>query len=206
MRRPATSCSAWARAGSRASTSRSASTSPAIGPRIDRLVSAVETLRALWSPGAASLPGVTRDDPFYPLRGAVNAPRPRTSGGPPIYLGGQGPRGIRLAARLGTGWLQPGNKAGDVAYLREKRDALHAALEAEGRDPASFDIVGQVFVTSEAASRRAAVDAGRAMVAAGATHIVVGMPAALGPSGLDDVVRDCLAPLRDATTAVPTGS
>ena len=36
---------------------------PPIGPRIDRLVSAVATLRALWSSAAGELPGVTRDDP-----------------------------------------------------------------------------------------------------------------------------------------------
>lgn len=178
---------------------------PPIGARIDRLVSAVETLRALWSPGAATPPGVTRDDPFYPLRGAVNAPAPRTRGGPPIYLGGQGPRGIRLAARTAAGWLQPGNEAGDVAYLIHKRDALHAALEAEGRDPATFDIVGQVAVGRDRASRRAAVDAAGAMIAAGATHIILGMPAALGPAGLDDLASDCLLPLRDVAVASAAG-
>jgi alkanesulfonate monooxygenase SsuD/methylene tetrahydromethanopterin reductase-like flavin-dependent oxidoreductase (luciferase family) len=178
---------------------------PSIGPRIDRLVSAVATLRALWSPTAAAPPGVTRDDAFYPLRGAVNAPPPRTAGGPPIYLGGQGPRGIRLAARSAAGWLQPGNQAGDVAYLTEKRDALHAALETEGRDPAAFDIVGQVTVGRDAESRRAAVDAGRAMIAAGASHVILGMPAALGPAGLDDLARDCLVPLRDVALAARAG-
>src|SRR5215218_7523691 len=50
---------------------------PPIGPRIDRLVSAVATLEALFS-GPASRPGgVTRDDAFYPLAGATNMPGPR---------------------------------------------------------------------------------------------------------------------------------
>ena len=171
---------------------------PPIGPRIDRLVSAVETLRALWSPAAAAPPGVTRPDPFYPLRDAVNAPPPRTAGGPPIYLGGQGPRGLRLAARAGAGWLLPGTHAGNVSYFAEKRDALLAAMEAEGRDPATFDLVGQVTTGSTAASRREAVTAARGLVAAGATHVVFGMPAALGPAGLDVVAAECQAPLRDA--------
>src|SRR5205814_1763594 len=90
---------------------------PPIGPRIDRLVSAVETLRALFSSSAAEPPGLTRPDPFYPLEGAVNAPPPLTPGGPPLYLGGQGPRGIRLAARLGAGWLLPGTHAGQHLLL-----------------------------------------------------------------------------------------
>jgi alkanesulfonate monooxygenase SsuD/methylene tetrahydromethanopterin reductase-like flavin-dependent oxidoreductase (luciferase family) len=172
---------------------------PPIGRRIDRLVSAVETLRALWSTDAAAPPGVTREDPFYPLRGAVNAPGPRTPGGPPIYLGGQGPRGIRLAARAASGWLQPGTHAGNVPYFTEKRTELVAALEAEGRDPDAFDVVAQVGTGTTAASRREAVEAARASVAAGATHVVLGMPAQLGPAGLDEVVADCLVPLRGAT-------
>ena len=171
---------------------------PPIGPRIDRLESAVAVLDALFSPSAAAPLGVTRPDPFYPLAGATNMPPPLTPGGPPLYLGGQGPRGIRLAARVAAGWLQPGNQAGDVPYLAEKRDALVPALEAEGRDPATFDVVGQVATGTTATSRREAVDAARGLMGAGATHIILGMPAALGPAGLDDVVRECLDPLRDA--------
>ena len=34
------------------------------------------------------------------------------------------------------------------------------------------------------------------MVAAGATEMVVGIPAALGPRGLEDAHRDVLGPLR----------
>ncbi|HUQ77475.1 MAG TPA: LLM class flavin-dependent oxidoreductase [Patescibacteria group bacterium] len=170
-----------------------------IGPRIDRLVAAVETLHALFGTAAATPPGVTRPDLHYPLRDAVNAPPPRTPGGPPLYLGGQGPRGIRLAARAAAGWLLPGTHAGNVEYFAAKRDELVAALEIEGRDPAAFDVVGQVSTGTSAAARREAVGAARGLIAAGATHIVLGMPAALGPNGLDDVVRECLAPLRDAT-------
>jgi alkanesulfonate monooxygenase SsuD/methylene tetrahydromethanopterin reductase-like flavin-dependent oxidoreductase (luciferase family) len=171
---------------------------PPIGTRIDRLVSAVDTLRALWSAEAAAPPGVTRDDPFHPLQRAVSAPGPRTPGGPPIYLGGQGPRGIRLAARTASGWLQPGTHAGNVPYFREKRGELLAALEAEGRDPAGFDLVAQVGTGTTAETRREALAAATASIEAGATHLVLGMPAPLGPAGLDDVVRDCLIPLREA--------
>jgi alkanesulfonate monooxygenase SsuD/methylene tetrahydromethanopterin reductase-like flavin-dependent oxidoreductase (luciferase family) len=174
---------------------------PPIGRRIDRLVSAVDTLRALWSAEAAVPPGVIRADPFYPLAGAVNAPAPRTPGGPPIYLGGQGPRGIRLAARVAAGWLQPGVNAGDATYLREKRDLLLAALEAEGRDPAALEIAGQVMTGRTAASRAEALAAACRLVDAGATHVVLGMPAALGPTGLDEVVAEVLVPLREATAA-----
>jgi alkanesulfonate monooxygenase SsuD/methylene tetrahydromethanopterin reductase-like flavin-dependent oxidoreductase (luciferase family) len=173
---------------------------PPIGPRIDRLVSAVETIKALFSAEAAGPPGVTRDDPFFPLHRAVNAPPPRTPGGPPIYLGGQKARGIALAARAGDGWILPGTHAGNIPYFAEKRDALVTALEATGRDPGAFDVVGQVMTSGTTDSRREAVTLARGLVDAGATHVVLGLPAELGPAGLDDVARDCLVPLREAIT------
>ena len=170
---------------------------PPIGRRIDRLIAAVATLQALFSIEAATAAGVTRDDPFYPLAGAVNAPPPLTPGGPPLYLGGQRPRGIRLAARSAAGWLLPGTHAGNVPYFAQKRDEIVTALSAEERDPVGFDFVGQVGTGATAASRRDAVKACLGLVAAGATHVILGMPAALGPDGLDEVAAECLAPLRD---------
>ncbi|HYL40757.1 MAG TPA: LLM class flavin-dependent oxidoreductase, partial [Candidatus Binatus sp.] len=85
---------------------------PPIGERIDRLESAVGVLRALFSEAARHEPGVTLADRFYPLRGAVNDPPPVGPDGPPIWLGGQKRRGMALAARAGSGWLMPGNRAG----------------------------------------------------------------------------------------------
>jgi alkanesulfonate monooxygenase SsuD/methylene tetrahydromethanopterin reductase-like flavin-dependent oxidoreductase (luciferase family) len=170
---------------------------PPIGLRIDRLESAVETLRALFSAAAARPPGVIRPDPFYPLDGAVNAPPPRTPGGPPLYLGGQRPRGIRLAARTAAGWLLPGTHAGNIPYFAGKRDEILAGLAAEHRDPADFDFVGQVGTGVTAASRREALAAAIGLAEAGATHVILGMPAAIGAAGLDDVARDCLVPLRE---------
>jgi alkanesulfonate monooxygenase SsuD/methylene tetrahydromethanopterin reductase-like flavin-dependent oxidoreductase (luciferase family) len=171
---------------------------PPIGRRIDRLVSAVGAIRALFTPEAARPPGVTTLDPFYPLLHAVNAPPPLTPGGPPLYLGGQKRRGIALAASDGDGWILPGTHAGNIPYFAEKREEIVAALESELRDPAGFDIVGQVMTGPSAATRRDALEAARGLVDAGATHIVFGMPAELGPAGLDDIARECLVPLREA--------
>ncbi len=171
---------------------------PPIGERISRLESAVDTIRALFGPDSVGAPGVTRDDPFYPLSGATNLPGPLTPGGPPLYLGGQGPRGIRLAARAAQGWLLPGTEAGDHAYFSAKRDLIVRALEEAGRDPATFELVGQVVTGRDAAGRVRALEQARRIIAAGATEIVLGMPAALGPAGLDTVHRDLLPPLRDA--------
>ncbi len=169
---------------------------PPIGERIDRLISAVDVLQALFSPEAAAAPGVTRPDLFYPLAGAVNAPAPVTPGGPPIFLGGQKPRGIALAARRAAGWLLTGTEAGNVAYFADRREAILRALDAEGRDPATFEIVGQVHTGADAADRARALDQARALVAAGATEMIVGVPPALGPWALEEAHRDVLGPLR----------
>ncbi len=168
---------------------------PPIGERIDRLESAVAVLRALFSDAARGEPGVTLDDPFYPLRGAVNDPPPASSHGPPIWLGGQKRRGIALAARDASGWLLPGDRSGDVDYLADRRDALARALEAVGRDPSGFTIAGQVSCGETAADRREAVTAARAMVRAGARHVILGFKPGLGPAMLRAIATQVAEPL-----------
>lgn len=173
---------------------------PLPGPRerIDRLESAVAVLRALLSDEARAEPGVTCDDPFYPLHNAVNDPPPFGPDGPPIWLGGQKPRGIALAARAGSGWLMPGNRSGDIGYLVEKRDAMLRALEAAGRDPSGFTFAAQVACGQSAADRRVAMESGREFVKAGAQHVILGMAPALGPDVLRAIAREVAEPLAAA--------
>ena len=168
---------------------------PRIGERIDRLESAVAVLRALFSEAARREPGVTLDDPFYPLRGAVNDPPPASPAGPPIWLGGQKRRGIALAAREANGWLMPGNRAGDLDYLVEKRDAMLRALEEIGRDPAGFTFGAQVSCGASTADRTAALEAARSLVRAGAQHVILGFAPALGPSTLHAIAAEVAEPL-----------
>jgi len=170
---------------------------PPIGERIDRLRSAVRVLKALFSPAAARLPGVDLDDRFYPLRGATNEPPPVRAGGPPIWLGGQKPRGLKLAGELGDGWLLPAAGEG-VAVFGERRDAILRAMDAAGRDPGGFSFAAQVATGESAKDRRAALALGRAFVEAGATEVILGMPARLGPDGLRRVAREVAEPLRSA--------
>ena len=167
--------------------------------RIDRLESSVGVLQSLWSDAAGTPGGVTRDDPFYPLAGARGLPLPFTPGGPPIFLGGQGPRGIALAARTARGWLLPGTNAGDAVYFSEKRDEIHRALDAIGRDHATFEIVGQVNAGTDAAGHRQALEESLAFAAAGASEVILGMVPKLGPAGIEAIARELAAPLRDAT-------
>jgi alkanesulfonate monooxygenase SsuD/methylene tetrahydromethanopterin reductase-like flavin-dependent oxidoreductase (luciferase family) len=171
---------------------------PPIGERLARLESAVRVIRALHSPAAASDAGVTLDDPFYPLRGAVNRPAPRTPGGPPIWLGGQKPRGLRMAARLADGWPLPAIPQPDVSYLTERRDAILREMESIGRDPTGFEFAAQVATGTDAASRATARELASAFVRAGATHVILGMGARLGPDGLRAIAREVAEPLRES--------
>jgi len=171
---------------------------PPIGERLSRLESAVRVIRALHSPGAATDAGVTLDDPFYPLRAAVNLPAPLTRGGPPIWLGGQKPRGLRMAAALADGWPLPALPPPDVAYFAERRTAILREMEAIGRDPTGFEFAAQVWTGESAAERVAARERARGFVAAGITHVILGLPGRLGPDGLRAVAREVAEPLREA--------
>ncbi|MEX1173711.1 MAG: LLM class flavin-dependent oxidoreductase [Chloroflexota bacterium] len=174
---------------------------PPMPERFDRFESAVHVLRALWSADAAAPPGVTRPDPYHPLSGATNEPSPRTPGGPPLYLGGQKRRGLALAASVADGWLLPAVVAlgspSDLDYFSAKRDALLAALEAIGRDPATFQIVAQVPTGATRADRRWALGQAREAVERGATTVILGMPPHLGAAGVDAVAGDVAEPLRE---------
>jgi alkanesulfonate monooxygenase SsuD/methylene tetrahydromethanopterin reductase-like flavin-dependent oxidoreductase (luciferase family) len=175
---------------------------PPMPERFDRFESAVHVLRALWSAEAATPPGVTRPDRFYPLAEATNEPATLTPGGPPLWLGGQKRRGIALAAAVGDGWLLPAVVASgapsDLDYFSAKRDAILAALEEIGRDPATFEISAQVPTGTTAADRRNALAWAREAIDRGATTLILGMPARLGAAGVDLVAAEVATPLREA--------
>ena len=178
---------------------------PPMPERFDRFESAVRVLKALFSADATHEPGVTRDDTFYPLRGALNEPPPLTPGGPPIWLGGQKRRGIALAAELADGWFLPAQVsddrfASDLDYFSDRRDALLAALEKRGRDVAAFSFAAQVPTGRTRDERAQGLDKARDAVRRGATHVVLGMPPALGAAGVDDVAREVAMPLRTAVS------
>ena len=171
---------------------------PPIGERISRLESAVRVIRALHTPAAATEAGVSLDDVFYPLRGAVNLPAPRTPGGPPIWLGGQKPRGLKMAARLADGWPLPALPQPDVAYFKERKAAILREMDAIGRDPTGFQFAAQVATGEDRASRARARDAAIGFARAGVTHVILGLSGRLGPDGLRLVALEVAEPIREA--------
>ncbi len=164
--------------------------------RFDRLEHALEALRLLFSPSAAAAPGVTVENPYFPLRGATNEPSPVRPEGPAIWLGGQRRRGIALAARYAEGWPMPGNRPGDVAYFATKRDEIRRALAEAGRDPDDFTFAAQIDCGTSAETRRAALAKARRFASAGASHLILGVPAGAGPDGLATMAHEVAEPIR----------
>jgi len=162
--------------------------------RFERLVSTVGVLRAMGSRAAGGAPGVTLDDAFAPLRGATNEPPPLTPGGPPVFLGGQGPRGLRLAAEAGDGWFIPSIPFTGPEVFAERRDAILRAMAAAERDPAGFQFVAQVGAGGDPAARAEARELAITYARAGATHVSVAVPSRLGPAGLVAAAREVAEP------------
>ncbi|MFE0464197.1 LLM class flavin-dependent oxidoreductase [Kitasatospora sp. NPDC058965] len=88
------------------------------GRRTDAYLAA---LRELWSDDAPEPP----------------AARPRTPGGPPVWVGGRSEAALRRALRFGTGWHGSGVDEQDVRTVRERLATLGEELD---RDPAELTL------------------------------------------------------------------
>lgn len=71
--------------------------------RVPMLEETVAVLRKAWSGERFDHQGVK-----HKFEGAIVRPRPLTPGGPPIWLGGTGPRALARAGRIGDGLFSPG--------------------------------------------------------------------------------------------------
>jgi alkanesulfonate monooxygenase SsuD/methylene tetrahydromethanopterin reductase-like flavin-dependent oxidoreductase (luciferase family) len=120
------------------------------------------------------------------------------SGGPPLWLGGQGPRGLRIAARYADGWNYASNLDGTLEGFRERLDALRSACREIGRDPAELTISTQIIIPGDAAGRRTATERAIAYGLAGSDEILLTTPAREGAPGIRRLAAEVAAPLRDA--------
>jgi alkanesulfonate monooxygenase SsuD/methylene tetrahydromethanopterin reductase-like flavin-dependent oxidoreductase (luciferase family) len=170
---------------------------PAIGERFDRYESTVRILKALFSDEAREAPGVTIEAPPFRLDGAIMEPRPMRPGGPPLWLGGQGPRGLRIAARYADGWNFASNLDDSPRGFVERRDALLRACEAIERDPAELTVSTQIVIPGDAAGRRRATERAMAYVREGTSEILLTTLASEGAAGIRRLATEVAAPLRD---------
>jgi len=68
--------------------------------RASRMREVVEIVRKLWTESAVDYEGE-----FYSIRNAISLPKPVQKPHPPIWIGSEGPRMLRLTAELGDGWI-----------------------------------------------------------------------------------------------------
>lgn len=172
--------------------------------RVDRLVESVAILMRLWAGET-----VTHQGTHYHLEGARLAPTPVQRPGPPLLIGGGGPRMLRFAAREAAvvGLLPQFDPRGRpiVAQGTDAATAAKAAFvrAAAGERWGDFDLNVLVFFaglvggpTSRGASvAKALATSARSAVLAGAVGLV-GSPYVL--HGTPARVRDILLRRRDA--------
>ena len=103
---------------------------PRIGERIDQLAEGVEIIRRMWTEPSPRYQGR-----HYAIDGAICDPPPMQRPHPPIWIGGEGDRVHRLAARTADGvnvrWWGPARIAARAAYL-------DAACREAGREPSAL--------------------------------------------------------------------
>ena len=170
---------------------------PPLRDRFDRFEAAIRVIKALFSEAALSPPGVSLEAPPYRMSGATMEPAPIRPGGPPLWLGGQGPRGLRLAARYADGWNFASNLDGSPSGFVDRRDALLRACESIGRDPAELTISTQIIIPGDAAGRRAATDRAIAYGREGSQRILLTTPAREGAAGIRRLATEVATRLRD---------
>ena len=105
--------------------------------RVSRFEEALQILRPLLRDGHVDFTGQ-----YYQARDCDDVPRGPRSEGPPLMVGGEGPRMLRLAARYGdlwnTGYMgQPETMAGPLARIE-------AACREVGRDPATLGVTALI--------------------------------------------------------------
>lgn len=121
---------------------------------------------------------VSFDGKYYQLREAVLLPRPQRKNGPSISIGGNGAkRTLSLTARFADEW---NCLFSTPQTFRELNVKLDAALQAEGRDPASVrrsTMTGCYFAKNETALKSKLESRGKRFEQLRDNGVIVGAPA-----------------------------
>jgi len=137
---------------------------PRIGERIDQLAEGLEIIRRMWTE-----PHPVFQGRYYSIDGAVCEPPPVQRPHPPIWIGGEGDRIHRLAARAAEGvnvrWWGPQRIAARGAYL-------DAACREAGRDPRTLERSVTVLLVVDRDAGRAAATRARFAGIPAEGHIV----------------------------------
>ncbi|MBV8559493.1 MAG: LLM class F420-dependent oxidoreductase [Acidimicrobiia bacterium] len=117
---------------------------PPVPERMDRLEEAVQICRLMFTEERPTFEGR-----YYRIKEARNIPRPIQPGGPPIMIGGSGPkRTLRAVAK----YADISNVFGGPDTLRKNVEILHNHCADVGRDPSEIKVtrLGSLFLARSA--------------------------------------------------------
>jgi F420-dependent oxidoreductase-like protein len=113
---------------------------PPVPERMDRLEEAVQICRLMFTEERPTFEGR-----YYRIKEARNIPPPVQAGGPPIMIGGSGPkRTLRAVAK----YADMSNVFGGPDTLRKNVEILHNHCADVGRDPSEIKVtrLGSLFL------------------------------------------------------------
>ena len=125
---------------------------PAVGDRVSALGEALEVIKAIWTQ-----PNPVYSGRFYSLDGAVCDPPPVQKPHPPLWVGGEGDRVHRIAARSAQGI--------NIRYwspekVKRRKDFLAQACASVGRDPSTLRLsLMSLLAPTESAEQEARIRA-----------------------------------------------
>jgi probable F420-dependent oxidoreductase len=105
--------------------------------RVDRLEEALRLLSPLLRDGHGDFTGR-----YYQARDCEIAPRGPRAAGPPLLVGGEGPRLLTLAARYGDMWNT--GEGGEPETMVDRVAKIAAACDQVGRDPATLGVTALI--------------------------------------------------------------
>jgi probable F420-dependent oxidoreductase len=105
--------------------------------RVDRFEEALQILKPLLREGHVDFAGR-----YYQARNCDDVPRGPRSKGPPLMVGAEGPRMLKLAARYADLWNT--GYAGKPETMAEPLRKIEAACREIGRDPATLGVTALI--------------------------------------------------------------
>lgn len=110
-----------------------------IEERAARFGESIALMRRLWTEER-----VTHHGRFHRVEDAGLSARPRTPGGPPVYIAATVEAAIRRAARIGDAWLIINSS--DIATVKAQMGVYRTALAEVGRTPREYPISRECYV------------------------------------------------------------
>ncbi|MPZ52627.1 MAG: LLM class flavin-dependent oxidoreductase [Acidimicrobiia bacterium] len=105
----------------------------------ERFEEGLTVARKLWAPGTATFQGR-----FWDFEDLAMEPKPVQRPHPPLWFGARAPRGLRRAARMGSGWMGAGSSSYDE-FVEQSR-LLSEFLDEVERVDTEFEISKRVYL------------------------------------------------------------